>query len=427
MSNQVHIQLKIKRGSIHICSAHASNASCRNFNCGSLHACRAWLAGNCRTPGCRLVHSLRTIQNTQALKAVGVNELPQCDENLRYEVAIIFPQLCVYYVLGKCNQPTCFKLHVCKELLLNGSCSRQGCQLNHSFGPRERNILFKLGVTIPPENAIGNTSPRTLQTTLTDILCADGSHVKTCACQVPKHRTRNRHRAPGAAGAASVANSSESDNNDDTRSVDSQVSSCPSNDCKLPVGASGYGGDPTSTAVTSLANDAKSQYGANRYGGYPSSITGAPNVANSANASPASTGQRHGAAANERTRNDERNAPSMTNIAPSAAVSDAYGAIKNVSSIIKYLLFRGGWAPWAEFTDHFKISQNFFAMMNWLVSKQKQDFSFIGQKANWIRQVNYNGQIFVPDEVFILISVIITIINFYYILSIAMLLTSFDL
>ena len=406
MSNQVHIQLKIKRGSIHICSAHASNASCWNFHCASLHVCRAWLAGNCRTPECSLVHSLRTIQNTQALKAIGVNELPQCDENLRYEVAIVFPQLCVYYVLGKCNQPTCFKLHMCKELLLNGSCSRQGCQLNHSFGPRERNILFKRGVKIPPENAIGNTSPHTLQTTLADVLCADGSHVKTCACQVPKHRTRNRHRAPGAAGAASVADSSESanddSNDDDTRSVHSQASSRPSNDCKLPVGASGYVGYPTSTAVTNSANAAKSQSGANHKGGYTSSITGAPNLTNSANASAASTGQRHGAAANERTRHDERNASSLTNIAPPAAVSDAYGAIKNVSSIVKYLLLRGGWAPWAEFTDHFKISQDFFAMMKWLLAKQKLDVSFTGKKADWIRPVNYKNQNPVPDEVFIL-------------------------
>ena len=393
MSNQVHIQLKIKRGSIHICSAHATNASCRNFHCASLHVCRAWLAGNCRAPGCRLGHNLRTTQNTQALKAVGVNELPQCDENLRYEVAIIFSQLCFYYLLGKCNHPTCFKLHVCKGLLLNGSCSRPDCQLNHSFGPRERNILVKRGIKIPLENAIGNTSPHTLQMLLTDVLCADGSHVKTCACQVPKHPTQTRHRAPGAADAASVADSSESENDDsnddvsDTRSVHSQASSRPSNDSKLPVGASRYS---TSTAVTNSTNDAKSHSGANRYS---SAVPRTPNSAYSANASAASPGQRHGAAANDWSllMNETR--------APPAAVSDVYGAIKNVSSIVKYLLCRGGWAPWAEFTDQFKISQDFDAMIKWLLAKQKQDFSFTGQKAHWIRPVNYKDQNPVPDEV----------------------------
>ena len=389
MSNQVHIQLKLRRGSIHICQAYATNVFCGNFNCSSLHVCRAWLAGNCRKSGCRLAHSLRIDHNKLVLAAVGVRELPQCDENLRYEVAITFPQLCVYYTHGQCNRPNCISLHVCKELLLNGRCSRPDCQLNHSFEPRERNILVKRGIKLPLENAIGNTSPHTLQMLLTDVLCADGSHVKTCACQFPKHPTQTRPRAPGAADAASVADSSESENDDvnDTRSVHSQASSRPSNDFKLPVGASRYGGYPTSTAVTNSANDAKSQSGANRYGGYPSSFTGAPNLSNSANASAASPGQHHGAAAN-----DAR--------APPAAVSNVYGAIKNVSSIVKYLLCRGGWAPWAEFTDHFKISQDFDAMIKWLHAKQ--DFSFTGQKADWIGQVNYKDQNPVPDEVFIL-------------------------
>ena len=400
MSVQSHHQLKITRGSIHICPAYATNASCRNFPCASLHVCRAWLAGNCRKRECPLDHSLRTAQNALALAAVGVKELPQCDENLRYEVAIIFPQLCIHYILGKCNQPTCFKLHLCKELLLNGRCTLPNCKLNHSLGPRERNILVKRGVKIPPENAIGNTSPRTLQTLFTDVLCADGNHVKGCPCKVPKQRTRTKKKAPGAAGAASVADSSESGNDDDndddndTRSVHSQASSRPSNDFKLPVGASRFGGYPAFTAVPDPKGDAKFQYGANPYGGYLTSIAGAKNSVNSANASAAATGQRHGATANDWVSSLMKEARDST-----APVSDVYGSIKNVSSIVKYLLRRGGWAPWAEFIDHFKISPDFFAMMKWLLAKQKKDFSFTGQKADWIRPVNYKNQNAVPDEV----------------------------
>ena len=88
-----------------------------------------------------------------------------------------------------------------------------------------------------------------------------------------------------------------------------------------------------------------------------------------------------------------------------AAINDSYGTIKNVSSIVKYLLRRGGWAPWAEFTDHFKISSDFFAMMKWLLAKKKKDFSFTGQKADWIRPVNYKNQNSVPDEVLFHLSI----------------------
>ena len=170
-------------------------------------------------------------------------------------------------------------------------------------------------------------------------------------------------------------------NDDDTRSVHSQASSRPSKDSKLPVVANLYGNCPTATAVPNSTDDAKFQSGANHYGGYTSSITGAINVANSANASAASTGTRHGVAANDWS--------SMMNEAraPPAEVSEVYGAIKNVSTIVKHLLRRGGWAPWAEFNDHFKISPDFFAMIKWLLSKQKQDFSFTGQQADWIRPV----------------------------------------
>ena len=399
MSNQIHIQLKIKRGSINICPAYATNASCRNFHCASLHVCRAWLAGNCQMFKCPLVHSLRTAQNAQALAAVGANELPQCDENLRYEVAIIFPQLCIFYVLGKCNQPKCFKLHLCKELLLNGRCTLPNCKLNHSFGARERNILDKRDVKIPPEIAIGNTSPRTLQTLFTNVLCADGNHVKSCLCKIPKQSTRNR--SPGAAGAASVADSAESgddnsnDNDKDMQPVNSQTPSRPSLESKLPSSANRYGGYPTSTALQNSANDAKCRAGANRNGDFPSSNPLAPTLANLWKASSASTGQPSSAAAKDRSslRNQTR--------APPAAFSDSYDAMKNVSSIVKYLVPRGGWAPWAEFTDHFKLSPDFIALKQWLRAKHKQDLSFTGGKFDWIRPINYNDGNAVPDEVFI--------------------------
>ena len=379
----VHRQLKITRGSIHICSAYAINASCKNFHCNSLHVCRAWLAGNCRNSECSLVHSLRTDHNKQVLAAVGVSELPQCDENLRYEVAIIFPQLCAYYALGKCKRPNCFKLHMCKELILNGRCTHQNCLLNYSFEQRERNILVKRGIKIPTEIAIGNTSHRTLQTLLTDVLCAGGSHAKLCSCKVPKGPTRNKNRAPGAASAASVADSSGSENDDydlndddnDTRSVHSHASGRPAKD---------------------------SQSGANRYGGFSSFTPSAQNSIDSANASVASADRlpRDAVADNNYTES-LFNFIDLLDVtrAPATAVSDANGAIKNVSSIVKYLLRRGGWAPWAEFTDHFKISQDFDAMKEWLLAKQKQDVSFTGQKADWICPVNYKNKNSKPDEV----------------------------
>ena len=89
----------------------------------------------------------------------------------------------------------------------------------------------------------------------------------------------------------------------------------------------------------------------------------------------------------------------LTNSANSSASSTAHNvAIKNMSSIVEYLLRRSGWDTWAQFFDH---SQDFDAMFKWLIVTQKQDVSFTGQKADWIRQVNYKNQAPVSDEVYI--------------------------
>ena len=89
---------------------------------------------------------------------------------------------------------------------------------------------------------------------------------------------------------------------------------------------------------------------------------------------------------------NERSSTTNTTRELLTSVSDAYGAIKNVSCIVKYLLRSGGYAPSTEFTDNFKISQDFDAIMNWLLAKTNQDVSFTGHKANWIRSVYYKGR-----------------------------------
>ena len=183
MSGSSHQILNLQRGSLQICSSFSLYARCSDEQCLSLHVCRAWLAGNCRTLGCPLPHDLRSLYNLAAFSHTDMLDLPKCDENLRSEVAATFAQLCIFYTLAQCTLPSCNRLHMCREWLRTGRCSSL-CQLSHNFTTRERNILNNFQVQIPPDIALGNMSPRGIQAILANLICADGPYVKlsTCNC-----------------------------------------------------------------------------------------------------------------------------------------------------------------------------------------------------------------------------------------------------
>jgi hypothetical protein len=103
----------------------------------------------------------------------------------------------------------------------------------------------------------------------------------------------------------------------------------------------------------------------------------------------------------------------VTGSLATSANSNQHGNVKNVNTIIKYLLPRGGWAPWKEMATHFKISEDYSALNKWLLSHQKIDNSFSGRHTEWIRAVNYNAQSYtdVPDEVFFLKPVLIIVFS----------------
>ena len=190
MALRPHRELNLKRGSIHICFSFSTDGRCTDVQCCSLHICRAWLGGNCNKAACSLPHSLHTPKNLSVLTRIGISDIPSCDDNLRYEVSVILPQLCIHYALGACIKPKCTRLHMCKQLLLNCRCSLPHCPHSHSFSPRERSILSKRFVHVPPENSLFATPASTLQTLLSDVLCADGQYISECSCFGSRRGTR---------------------------------------------------------------------------------------------------------------------------------------------------------------------------------------------------------------------------------------------
>ena len=85
------------------------------------------------------------------------------------------------------------------------------------------------------------------------------------------------------------------------------------------------------------------------------------------------------------------------------AVSTVYGNITCADDVIRYLVRRGGWAPWREFIADFQIGGDYFEMRQWLKDRQKTDYSFCSQNSDWIRPVSYEyfGNFERVDEVLI--------------------------
>ena len=403
MSGSSHQRLNLQRGSLQICSSFSLSARCSDEQCLSLHVCRAWLAGNCRTPGCPLPHDLRSLHNMAAFSHVCMPDLPTCDENLRSEVAATFPQLCIFYTLAQCTRPSCNRLHMCRDWLRTGRCSSL-CQLSHNFTTRERNILNNFKVQIPPDIALGNMSPRGIQAMLGNLICADGIYVKlsTCNCfesepmmtgQAYQNKLGNPalyedefvddyendvHAALSQHTYDQFPDSYQSTHNASTQSRKVQVLNTQANQQLQPQ--TRYRPPSATSSSSSFApqNQKETLEQNDYYSNYeePSALDLYETSSSNSHWIPPPV--RAAAAAASITPED----------VPGSA--EQYGGIRNVSSIVKYLMRRGGWAPWRQFASDFKIPLDFFELQKWLFARQQLDTSYTGARAEWIRSIDYD-------------------------------------
>lgn len=341
MASYIHRDLYLPRGIVHICSALSSDGRCSDTQCCALHVCRSWLGANCRSTVCPLPHSLRTPENLRVLTRLGFSEsnLPACDDHLRRRIAILFPQLCIHYALGQCIKSNCTELHMCKELLLRGLCSNPNCRHSHSFSLRERSILKRHLVFLPPQKLLDTIPARNLQTLLADVLCADGLYESVCSCVGGTDSTRTEPHS-GLRDTSHGAHASSTD--EDTQSVHS---------------ISSMAGHPNPKArIPSNPNPSL----------HPDGTDSSPSHSAGASAQP----------------------PSSCSTA-TTSTSTAYGSITCANDVVRYLLRRGGWSPWHVFAVHFQIGDDYFELQQWLESRQQVDSSFCSQKSDWIRPVLY--------------------------------------
>ena len=391
MALQPHRELHLNRGSIHICSSFSADGRCTDVQCSLLHICRAWLGGNCHKAVCSLPHSLHTPQNLSVLTRIGISDIPSCDDYLRYEVSVILPQLCIHYALGKCIKPNCIKLHMCKRLLLNGRCSLPGCRHSHSFSPRERNILNKRLVHVPPEKSLSATPARTLQTLLADVLCADGQCISECSCFGSLRGTRTEHPSAVISLEASAARALENQPQL-FYSSDESASANADNDSQSVYSASSN----PSTAQWFTNPRVRSLRPPNPKARATPNPTPSPSFNPYAAALPPGAVHRASASASAPP-------PLLSAALTPGAVSAAsvFGTILCANDVVQYLMRRGGWCPWHEFAAHFQITNrgDYFEMQRWLKSRQQADLSFCSQNIDWIRPVSYKSTGEVVDEV----------------------------
>lgn len=394
--------------------------------------------------GCPLPHDLRSLHNLAALSHVGVDNLPACDENLRAEVALIFPQLCIFYTLAQCTRPACLRLHMCKDWLRTGRCSSL-CQLSHNFTPRERNILNAFQVQVPSDVALGNMSPRGIQAILANVICPDGTYVKltTCNCSEEQPMTKQQLMGTGVQpavqkqrfgfGRPALLHLSQpedeldfDDYENDAHSMHSQsmqqqhhtgnraTDSYPAVRNAAPAAANHAGARQVHVLNQRAANHqpqsqpqqqtkTQMQHYRQQQPSNWSSTSSAfqkKDAADQNNVNPyyedeeSSSLELYAAAS---TSNSRWIPPPVRAAAAEYAATfngvtsaEHYGNIKNVSAIIKYLIRRGGWAPWRQFTADFNIPLDFFELQKWLFARQLLDSSYTGARAEWIRAIDYD-------------------------------------
>ena len=444
MSGLRHQSLNLQRGSLQICSSFSLYARCSNEQCLSLHVCRAWLAGNCRTLGCPLPHDLRSLHNLAVFSQVGVLDLPNCDENLRSEVAAAFAQLCIFYTLAQCTLPSCNRLHMCREWLRTGRCSSL-CQLSHNFTTRERNILNNFQVQIPPDIALGNMSPRGIQALLANLICADGPYVKLSTCNCFEDEPVASPKKFGRPALFGRPANDEDEYDDDYENVHAALSQHNYDHFQAPHNASPQSRKVqvlnalSSTDFKQQQQQQKQQQQQIRYRPPAVASSFASSFANQKETADESDYYNY-----EESPLDHYDAPPtnsrwipppMRAAAAAAAITqedvpssaEQYGGIRNVSSIVRYLIRRGGWAPWRQFASDFKIPLDFFELQKWLFARQQLDTSYTGARAEWIRSIDYDTlqshqrKSFdnrMPEEVCILIDkstyVLRTYVNYFF-------------
>ena len=122
----------------------------------------------------------------------------------------------------------------------------------------------------------------------------------------------------------------------------------------LKMSSTANGGLPVSSIVVASKSTASANPGSTAYYGFPATSNDA--AFHSGSTSTSSSGR----VGRSTEPLEPPSSPStFIPIGSSTAFQEAYGGIKNMNAIVKYLLKRDGWAPWTEFASDFQIGQDF--------------------------------------------------------------------
>ena len=117
---------------LRLCLDFVSKNKCSNKNCSYFHLCRKFIAGSCsHGENCSRGHKFRNTRDQETLLELKLGWLT--NEQLRQLMRSSTPQVCISYNQGKCRNDdgTCFRVHICKDFVVNACRSEDNCRLRH--------------------------------------------------------------------------------------------------------------------------------------------------------------------------------------------------------------------------------------------------------------------------------------------------------
>ena len=127
---------------LRLCQYYVFHGECNlKTDCPDFHLCRRFITGCCpHGEKCFRNHSFQNRRDRKTLFQLQLDGLT--DEQLRYLMLASLPQVCVDYNKGTCSLGVfCFRIHICKQFVIN-SCSKGNfCRLDHYHALRSQQTL----------------------------------------------------------------------------------------------------------------------------------------------------------------------------------------------------------------------------------------------------------------------------------------------
>ena len=142
-----------------LCRDYVTN-ECKKTDCHNFHLCRKFITGCCSLgEKCFRNHSFQNRRDRKTLFQLQLDSLT--DEQVRHLMLASLPQVCIEYNKRTCSLGVfCFRVHICKQFVINSCPNGSSCSLDHYHAlrsQRTRSLIQRLGLHPTSRDNILNT------------------------------------------------------------------------------------------------------------------------------------------------------------------------------------------------------------------------------------------------------------------------------